>query len=112
MSKPNCYECQHIGDGFPGNAHPSCVHPEVKSCGDSASNNLMALFASVGRGLPCIDLEGAEKLGINANPHGIRNGWFNWPLDFDPVWLLACDGFEERSATNEQKTVAPSSEAQ
>lgn len=27
-------------------------------------------------------------------PHGIRNGWFFHPLNFDPVWLRHCDGFE------------------
>ena len=24
---------------------------------------------------------------------GIRNGWFNWPYNFDPIWLRDCDGF-------------------
>ncbi len=31
---------------------------------------------------------------VKGNPHGIRNGWFNWPWNFDPVWLVDCDGFE------------------
>lgn len=32
---------------------------------------------------------------VNANNHGVKNGWFYWPLNFDPVWLEACDGFEK-----------------
>lgn len=27
------------------------------------------------------------------HPHGIKSGWFSWPLNFDPVWLESCNGF-------------------
>lgn len=37
---------------------------------------------------------------VSGNPHGIRSGWFLWPLNFDPVWLESCDGF---STTEEDK---------
>jgi len=30
---------------------------------------------------------------IVGNPHGIKNGWFRWPVNFDPIWLVSCDGF-------------------
>lgn len=30
---------------------------------------------------------------VTGNAHGIRKGWFFWPLNFDPVWLDSCDGF-------------------
>lgn len=30
---------------------------------------------------------------VEGNAHGIRSGWFRWPLNFDPVWLVSCDGF-------------------
>jgi len=33
---------------------------------------------------------------VNGHPHGIRNGWFNWPLNFDPVWLIDCTGFSDK----------------
>lgn len=26
-------------------------------------------------------------LEMTGNPHGIRNGWFLYPLCFDPVWM-------------------------
>ena len=29
--------------------------------------------------------------------HGRNKGWFLWPLNFDPVWLVSCDGFEFNS---------------
>lgn len=33
------------------------------------------------------------KAHVKGAAHGIRNGWFRWPLNFDPVWLESCDGF-------------------
>ena len=33
---------------------------------------------------------------VVGNPLGIRKGWFSWPYNFDPVWLVSCDGFAER----------------
>lgn len=35
---------------------------------------------------------------VTGDPHGIRSGWFFWPLLFDPTWLVSCDGFEEAVA--------------
>jgi hypothetical protein len=32
---------------------------------------------------------------VIGNPHGIKHGWFNWPLNFDPTWLISCDGFSD-----------------
>lgn len=55
---------------------------------------MMAIFASVGRAAPQIK-ETAIKMAIRGNPQGIRRGWFNWPFNFDPVWLESCNGFEE-----------------
>jgi len=30
---------------------------------------------------------------VTANEHGVRMGWFMWHLNFDPTWLVSCDGF-------------------
>ena len=81
--KPNCYKCKHKGN-VPGDAHSCCKYPDTKT--DffdyfSPSNN-----------------EIAKKLNIKGNPIGIKNGWFMWPVNFDPTWLLNCDGFEEKTA--------------
>jgi len=32
---------------------------------------------------------------VSGNSHGIRKGWFRWPLNFDPTWLISCDGFSD-----------------
>lgn len=37
--------------------------------------------------------------GMTGNAHGIRNGWFFYPLNFDPVWKTkACANFEPKEA--------------
>ena len=36
----------------------------------------------------------AENVDVEGHPFGVKNGWFSWPHNFDPVWLLSCNGFE------------------
>ncbi len=66
-----CYKCKHRGT-VPGSAHSSCKNGKS-----------------------------ARELNIRADNHGVRSGWFFWPLNFDPVWLENCDGFEEREGSDE-----------
>lgn len=40
---------------------------------------------------------------VTANAHGIKSGWFFWPYNFDPVWLVSCDGFAPREAMGPQR---------
>jgi len=54
---------------------------------------MLGIFASVGR-TPPMQME--TGLNVKGNPQGVRNGWFNWPWNFDPVWLESCDGWEAR----------------
>ena len=93
-NKPNCYDCKHRGD-LAGSAHSNCNHPDTAS---SRDNPLAGLVALLGKrvGGPVIDAGSAVKLGIKASPHGVLKGWFQWPFNFDPVWLQACNGFEPK----------------
>lgn len=35
---------------------------------------------------------------LEADEHGIRNGWFNYPFNFDPVWKNEfCKNFEQKT---------------
>lgn len=35
---------------------------------------------------------------MTGNSHGIRNGWFFYPLLFDPVWMTKkCNNFKEKT---------------
>lgn len=35
-----------------------------------------------------------KTASVEGDPGGIKNGWFLWPLNFDPTWLVSCDGFK------------------
>ena len=85
VEKPDCYNCIHRGHAV-GSAHSRCDYP-------GTDTGMLSLFASENRSL-------AVALNIRGNFHGIRNGWFLWPVNFDPTWLENCDGFTEK--TNEQ----------
>ena len=73
----DCHQCQHV-KSIPGDCHIACNHPEVQLAGGS-----LAMFLH------------PRALNIKGNPHGIRNGWFFWPINFDPTWLENCDGFNK-----------------
>jgi len=76
--KAGCYQCKHRGN-VAGSRHSSCQYPGNET-------DLFAIFNEANK-------INARKLQIQAHKHGILNGWFMWPIDFDPVWLLNCDGF-------------------
>jgi hypothetical protein len=96
--KPSCYKCMYRGT-IPGDAHSCCRHPSVHHVADT--------FAALADALSGKSSAAMRELGIEANAHGIRNGWFFWPANFDPVWLEACNGYKERTAN---ETIHPSDE--
>lgn len=91
MDKPDCYKCKHRGT-LSGSAHSKCRHPSTNAI-DNPANELIAILASVGRISP---IKADCGLNVKGDPHGIQNGWFNWPFSYDPVWLISCDGFDPK----------------
>jgi len=86
--KPNCYKCKYRGE-CPGSAHSRCVHPKVTEMNPlQAMSDLISMMRGV--------VTEVKGLKVKGNPHGIRNGWFAWPFNFDPVWLEECNGFENK----------------
>jgi len=85
MNKPDCYKCVFRGD-IAGDAHSCCRHPK---CVD-VLNNPLGLFAGMIKGTGII-----KGLKVKANQHGIDNGWFWFPWNFDPTWLEECSGFKK-----------------
>lgn len=76
--KHNCYNCKYRG-GVPGSVHSNCnVLPQ--------NQFTVAIYVAQQNGQ-------TEKLKLN--PHGVRNGWAFWPLDFDPCWVDHCNFYEE-----------------
>ncbi len=35
-----------------------------------------------------------QDAAVSGNRIGIQGGWFMWPANFDPTWLVSCDGFK------------------
>ncbi len=93
MEKPNCFECEYRGK-VPGSRHSSCQHPSFKEANDDPLLNVMAILGSVGR-VPQINVE-SKKCKVVGSSHGIKNGWFNHPFNFDPNWLESCNGFKTK----------------
>lgn len=87
--KPNCYECKWREDLL-GDAHSCCKHPTNNTTLNNSVLQIISILASVQRTDP---IQVKTGLHIKGNEHGIRNGWFNWPFNFDPIWLDECDGF-------------------
>lgn len=97
--KPNCYQCKYRGE-IPGNAHSKCLHPMLNGVTEDPILGLLSMMGS--RGFRSMGVNMGDELGhligVSGDEHGIRSGWFNWPLNFDPVWLQTCDGFEARGS--------------
>lgn len=92
MEKPNCYECEYRGS-IPGDVHSCCKHPANAELLDNPLAQMLGIIASVGRIAP---VQAKTKLKVRGNPVGIKRGWFNWPMNFDPIWLEECNGFTKK----------------
>ncbi len=88
MKNPNCHKCIH-SKKIPGDVHLECAHPKI------VDNPLKSMIALCGVG-SSMGQELTTELNIKANSHGIKNGWFLWPINFDCAWLENCDGYEEK----------------
>jgi hypothetical protein len=67
MSKTNCRDCAYKGN-VPGSAHIRCRFN----------------FLKAKKEMPCGD------------SHGIRSGWYMFPLLYDPVWMAEeCPAFSQ-----------------
>jgi len=80
--KPNCYLCKHRRELL-GDCHSSCGHP--------AAHPIALILFATGK-----TEFNTEHIHIRGNTHGVRSGWFNWPLNFDPTWLEVCTGYAQK----------------
>ncbi len=76
----NCYECKHRRN-LVGDCHSACVAIPSALLGNAWTSVMMT---------------GGYADKIQGHPHGIQNGWFNWPLNFDPTWVKGCSYFEKK----------------
>lgn len=89
-TKPDCYECRYRRQ-VPGDAHSSCHHPAFEAIHNNPMLSILGMLASAHR--ESIQIK-STSITIKGNPIGIKGGWFNHPLNFDPLWLDKCTGFK------------------
>ncbi len=89
MTSPDCYKCRYR-QPVPGDTHSSCYHPVFEKIHNNPMLSIMGLLASAQK--ESIQIK-SKNLTVQGNPIGIRGGWFNHPINFDPIWLLKCNGF-------------------
>lgn len=90
----NCHKCIHHGT-LSGDAHLCCWHPKSGLQGADPLAALVGTFFGK-RGGRVVGEDGMQALGIRLDARGVRHGWANWPFNFDPVWVEACEGYEEK----------------
>ncbi len=81
VQKPDCYTCAHRRS-LAGDAHSSCV-----ALGPAAFSASVLFLSGKSELL-------TSQIHIRGNTHGVRSGWFIWPINFDPVWLEICNMYE------------------
>ena len=84
MYLTNCYDCDYRRS-IPGDVHSACIHPAITVADRALAPLFMANDQRRGAAL---------LLNVVGNGYGIKNGWFMWPVNFDPVWLKSCNGFK------------------
>jgi len=88
--KSNCYECKNRGQ-VTGSRH---------SCCDKFPFDLqlkVGLLYMKGAVIELEDKKTSEKFPlVKLDPHGVSNGWCDWPIQFDPVWVSECYLFEQK----------------
>jgi hypothetical protein len=70
-------------DKVPGSAHSSCN--VLKHVGDKSA----IAESAIALGIASIKDEHGND-AVKLDPHGVRNGWAMWPINFDPVWVDSC----------------------
>lgn len=84
--KPDCYKCKwRRATEF--SHHSRCAHPLLSAV--PGAECLPLVFMLNGLRSPF-----EKRLNLSYSRYGFNSGWFFWPINFDPVWLDTCDGFE------------------
>lgn len=78
-NKNNCYECRHR-EKLSHSAHSAC-----KVINNEGLALAFAMKVASGEFTGLDNDEGQQVLKFH--PHGVRNGWCSWPVNFDPTWV-------------------------
>jgi hypothetical protein len=87
-------------EGVPGSAHSCCKALRHKAPHPN-DPGVIKLETHLAIGLVSLKTDEDEEV-IKINPHGRKNGWANWPLDFDPIWVSECKFYLPQDPTFEK----------
>lgn len=90
--RDTCYECKHRGTVV-NSRHSSCCHPEALKVEQSGE----LLFILMEGYVKNSRVNQVTNIKVEAAEQGIKGGWFMWPWNFDPLWLISCSGFEVKA---------------
>jgi len=74
-----------------GDCHSKCHHPSIKDNVESSIGNLLQCFGKRAGNI----FISKNPINVKVNEHGLKNGWGNFPYNFDPIWIQSCDGYRE-----------------
>ena len=67
---------------------PKTINPGEAKCHSCKNKRLVPGNTHISCSKPYLETKG--------DPHGIKNGWFYYPILFDPVWMITeCKNFED-----------------
>jgi len=87
----DCYKCKYV-KSIPGDTHKSCGHPSI------SNNNLVKLSIITS----AVSVDGIHVTFTKApfrvvgELYAFHKGWLTYPVNFDPIWIKRCGGYEKR----------------
>ncbi len=85
QTRPDCYKCVYRKN-LAGNAHSKCTHPTAEA--------VKKTLGPMGGLLEFMPGPVVTNDMVEGDPRGMLKGWFSWPFNFDPTWLVRCNGFK------------------
>lgn len=83
MSEYQCNTCAYVGS-VPGNCHITCNSPLFKGENDK----FVVLLTNIS----------GNRVGPKFEINASINGWANWPVEFDPIWMIGGCGLHSSLA--------------
>lgn len=81
MNNNSCYNCEYKRN-LPYDSHFKCKYPFLT---DESSMHLASLsIVNIDAFINNVE----DNFGFSVNKHGIQNGWFSFPENYDPVWMI------------------------
>ncbi len=97
----NCYRCKWK-ENVHGSFNVRCTHPLVPSEPDDSP--LSMILASLLDTQKVFDiLSGRNPMGLKVDKYALEVEWFDFPNDFDAMYIIKCDCYDEKKELHKRK---------